>query len=171
MRFKIIELDNVSFLNKNALNYGFLTTNTIRQHFITQVFQGEEGELILHNKRTYGILTGQIRDSLNDTIIFNLIDYNYHNMKLNINYEHTSKCINGCNLVITYEQRKISEKIPLTGCEYTILARFWNYTNYISPIIDIPFNEYIIGNFEKGSITHHYYSLNIPEDAEKINSN
>ena len=56
----------------------------------------------------------------------------------------------------------------MTGCEYTILARFWNYTNYISPIIDIPFNEYIIGNFEKGSITHHYYSLNIPEDAEKI---
>ena len=168
MRFKIIELDNVSFLNKNALNYGFLTTNKIRQHFITQVFQGEEGELILHNKRTYGILTGQISDSLNDTIICNLIDYNYHNMKLNINYEHTSKCINGCNLVITYEQRKISEKIPLTGCEYTILARFWNYTNYISPIIDIPFNEYIIGNFEKGSITHHYYSLNIPEDAEKI---
>ena len=54
----------------------------------------------------------------------------------------------------------------MIGCEFTILARFWNYINYISQIIDIPFNEYLIGSFEKGSISHHYYSLYILEDAE-----
>ena len=55
------------------------------------------------------------------------------------------------------------------GYEYTILSRSWNYSNYMPEIIDIPFNEYIIGSFEIGTInTHHYYSIHIPKEADKI---
>ena len=60
MRFKIIEKDSISLLQKNALNYGFLTSKTPYQYFYTEVFQGEEGELVLHNKRIYGRLYGKI---------------------------------------------------------------------------------------------------------------
>ena len=54
MHFKIIEKDTISILHKYALNFGFLTTKTTYQYFYTEVFQGEEGELFLHLKRTFG---------------------------------------------------------------------------------------------------------------------
>ena len=181
MQFKIIEKDTISILQKDALNFGFLTTKTTYQYFYTEVFQGEEGELFLHLKRTFGSLIGKIVckseiNELNDTSIYtnqnrpnsNFLEYNYHTLKLNFTYENTAKCVNGCFLLITLEQKKYEEDYHLIGFEFTILARFWNYTDYISQIIDIPFNEYFIGNFEKGSISYHYYSLYIPEDATKI---
>ena len=136
---------------------------------------------MLHKKRTYGLLYGKIvdkseKDKLNDTRIYpnentdntTILNYNYHTLKLNFSYLNTSNCEDGCYLLVTFEQKKANGHFPLIGYEFTILTRFWNYTDYISNIVDIPFNEYLIGCFEKGSITHHYYSLNVPEDAEKI---
>ena len=34
--------------------------------------------------------------------------------------------------------------------------------------MNIPFNEYLFGSFYKGSITHHYYSIFVPNDTNKI---
>ena len=183
MRFKIIEKDSISLLQKNALNYGFLTSKTSYQYFYTEVFQGEEGELVLHNKRIYGRLYGKIvnkadisKEDLNNISIYPnnntnssyILDFNYHTSQLNFSYINTSTCSDGCYLLISFEQKHSEGDFPLIGYEFTILTRFWNYTDYISEIVDIPFNEYLIGGFEKGSISHHYYSLFIPEDAEKI---
>ena len=183
MRFKIIEKDSISLLQKNALNYGFLTSKTSYQYFYTEVFQGEEGELVLHNKRIYGRLYGKIvnkaeisKEDLNNISIYPnnitnssyILDFNYHTCQLNFSYINTSTCSDGCYLLISFEQKHSEGDFPLIGYEFTILTRFWNYTDYISEIVDIPFNEYLIGGFEKGSISHHYYSLFIPEDAEKI---
>ena len=181
LRFKIIEKDSISLLQKDALNFGFVTSNTTYQYFYTEVFKGEEGELMLHKKRAYGLLYGKIvdksdKDKLNDTRIYpnentdntTILNYNYHTLKLNFSYENTSNCEDGCYLLVTFEQKKSTGNFSLIGYEFTILTRFWNYTDYISNIVDIPFNEYLIGSFEKGSITHHYYSLNVPEDADKI---
>ena len=81
---------------------------------------------------------------------------------------NTSQCEEGCYLLVTFEQKIAEGELPLIGSEISILTRFWNYTDYISEIVDIPFNEYLIGSFEKSSITHHYYSLYVPEDADKI---
>ena len=183
MRFKIIEKDSISLLQKNALNYGFLTSKTPYQYFYTEVFQGEEGELVLHNKRIYGRLYGRIvskadisTEDLNNISIYpnnkenssNILDFNYHTLQANFSYLNTSSCLDGCYLLITFEQTLSEGDFPLIGYEFTILTRFWNYTDYISEIVDIPFNEYLIGSFEKGSISHHYYSLFIPDDAEKL---
>ena len=181
MRFKIIEKDSISLLQKDALNFGFVTSKTTYQYFYTEVFKGEEGELMLHKKRAYGLLYGKIvdkseKDKLNDTRIYpnentdntTILNYNYHTLKLNFSYVNTSNCEDGCYLLVTFEQKKEEGETSLIGNEFSILTRFWNYTDYISNIVDIPFNEYLIGCFEIGSITHHYYSLYIPEDAEKI---
>ena len=187
--FKIIEKNTISLFEKDALTFGFLTSKTTFQYYYTEVFKGEEGELMLHNKRLYGILHGKIinknditKDDLNNISIYpkeiinetnttNITNlyYNPHRLQLNFSYINTSHCFNGCYLLITYEQKQSdNENFPLIGYEFTILSRFWNYTDYISQIVDIPFNEYLLGSFEKGSISHHYYSIEIPDDAEKI---
>ena len=182
MHFRIIEKNTISLLEKDALTFGFLTSKTTYQYYYTQIFKGEEGELMLHNKLLYGILYGKIVQKniiTVDDLKYNIsiypkqnidsdLSYNQHLLKLNFSYNDTSNCFNGCYLLITYEQKKSEEDFPLIGYEYTILSRFWNYIDYISKIVDIPYNEYILGSFEKGSITHHYYSISIPDDAEEI---
>ena len=57
---KIIEDNSACLLEKNALNYGFLTSNTIYHYYYTEILKFEEGELMLHNKRQYGILLAKI---------------------------------------------------------------------------------------------------------------
>ena len=96
------------------------------------------------------------------------LNYNPHSLKLKYYTEATENCISGCYILITYEQKISEGDFPLIGYEYTLLSRSWNSSDYISNIVDIPFNEYLIGAFEKGSINHHYYSISIPDDAEKL---
>ena len=181
LHFRIIEKDTVSLLEKDAFTFGFLTSKTTYQYYYTQIFKGEEGELMLHNKLLYGILYGKIveKKDMNKTDLKNIsnypksndvnnIIYNPHLLKLNFTYINTSHCYHGCYLLITYEQKQSEEDFPEIGYEFTILTRFWNYRDYISKIVDIPYNEYLLGAFEKGSISHHYYSLTIPDDAEKL---
>ena len=102
MIFKIIEKDTISFLEKDSLNYGFLTSNTTYQYYYTEILQGEEGELMLHNKIIYGVLYGKIVDKkeINKNNLYNislypkendenLLKYNHHQLKLNFSYEDT----------------------------------------------------------------------------------
>ena len=185
MYFKIIEKDTVSIIEKNFLSFGFITSQLSHQYYYTEVLSGEEGEFMLHNKRCYGVLYAKIIDKSgisleelknpliypNETLNENIssyLTYNPHGLHLNYSYENTSHCINGCYLLITYEQKKSEGNHTLIGYEFTILFRSWNFTDYNPHIVDIPFNEYIIGAFHKGSITHHYYSFTVPDDTEKI---
>ena len=186
MFFKIIEKETISMLQKNALNYGFITTQTTYQYFYLEVFKEEEGELMLHNKRFYGELIGKIvtKDeinytNINDSSIYpeeklndtnsTFINYNPHSLKLIYTYEDTSNCTNGCYILITYKQNQSEGYYPNIGYEFTLLSRSWNFSDYNPQIIDIPFNEFILGSFETVSInTYHYYSMVIPKDIEKI---
>ena len=121
MYFKIIEKNSVCLLEKNALNFGFLTTNTDYQYYYTEVFKGEEGELMLHNKRFYGELYGKIieknEQDLTDISIYPstsseepLLEYNQHYLRLKYNYTDTLNCFNGCYLLITYKQYKSEQQ-------------------------------------------------------------
>ena len=181
MSFKIIEKEMISMLQKNAINYGFLTTWTKYQYFYLEVSKGEEGELMLHNKRFYGELLAKIvvKDEINGNYINDIsnfpkeeendmISYNPHSLKLMYSYDETIKCLNGCYILITYEQKQSLGDYPNIGYEFTLLSRSWNYSDFNSQIVDIPFNEYVLGAFQNDSITHHYYSIPIPNDAEKI---
>ena len=180
MQFSLIEKDSISMLKKDALNYGFITSKNKYQYFYMEVFTGEEGELMLHNKRLYGELHAKIihkneinEEDLNNPEKYpneteNNLVYNPHSLQLKYNNQNTINCSDGCYILITYEQKLSKGNFPLIGYEFTILSRIWNYSDYNPQIIDLPFNEYIIGVFEKESITHHYYSISIPDDTDKI---
>lgn len=47
MLFKIIEKETISMLQKGAINYGFITTQIKYQYFYFEVYNEEEGELML----------------------------------------------------------------------------------------------------------------------------
>ena len=180
--FKIIEENTICLLEKNALNFGFLTSKTIYQYYHTELLNGEEGELMLHNKRLNAKIYAKLVNKTEITDINNIskypndndndnekyLEYNQIFLRLKFNYTNTEYCFNGCHLLITYKQNSIENSSNPIGYEYTILSRFWNYTDYISKIIDIPYNEYIISCFGKGASREHYYSIYIPEDADKI---
>ena len=182
IHLKIIEKNTICLLEKNALNFGFLTTNLNNQYYYMEIFEKEEGELILHNKRFYGELYGKIIEKNkikesdltdifkypNSTSNESLLEYHQHYLKLNYDYKNTSHCFNGCYLLITYKKLPFKGDFPNLGYEFTILSRTWNYTDYITQIIDIPYNEFIIGCFEQNTAQNHYYSIKIPEDTEKI---
>ena len=117
---------------------------------------------MLHNKRFYAELYGKIikKNETNETDLNNIsiyptssskdiLLYEQYYLKLKYSYLDTFKCYKGCYLLITYEQSTSEGSFPLVGYEFTILSRSWNYTNYISQIIDIPFNEFIIGVLTK----------------------
>ena len=185
MFFKIIEKETISMLQKNALNYGFITTQTTYQYFYLEAFKEEEGELMLHNKRFYGELIAkivtkdEINTNINDSSIYpekklnntnsTFINYNPHSLKLIYTYEDTLNCDNGCYILITYKQKQSEGNYPNIGYEFTLLSRSWNFSDYNPQIIDIPFNEFILGAFETDSInTYHYYSIVILKETEKI---
>ena len=179
MFFKIIEENNTCLLEKDTLNFGFITSKSTYQYYHTEILPGEEGELMLHNKRLYGVLHAKIVNKseidLNDTSIYPYgkdnkaeLDYNQHKLQLIYSYNNTRYCFDGCYLLITYEQIKSEENFPLIGYEYTILSRTWNYTDSVSKLITIPPNEYIISCFGQGSSPEHFYSIHIPYDTVKI---
>ena len=180
MYLKIIEEKTVCLLEKNALNFGFITSNTIYQYYYMEVLYGEEGELMLHNKRQHGILHAIIKNKTNIISINNIteypngnsnekkLEYDQHYLQLKFNDTNTLQCTNGCYMLITYEQKQSLDGYHAVGYEFTILSRTWNQSDYISSIIDIPFNEYIISCFGKGSSREHFYSIYIPDDAETI---
>ena len=178
---KIIEDETVSLLEENALNFGFITSYTTYQYFYTEVLDGKEGELFLHNKRNYGVLHAIIKDkndiknNISDSSNYpkgnnpeEELEYNQHYLQLKFNRKKSSNCKNGCYLLITYEQKNSEGEFPLVGYEFTILSRTWNYSDYISTIIDIPYNEYIISCFGKESSREHYYSIHVPDNNKTI---
>ena len=180
--FKIIENRMISILKKNSLNYCFSTTSTNNQFFYFEVFKGEEGEINLHHKRFSCSLTAKIvtKDKVNYADLFNyntynvyeddtLLNYNVHSLKLKYTYKDTINCIKGCFILIIYRFNNCKNDYIDIGYEFTLLSRSWSYSNFMPEIIDIPYNEYILGAFEKGSLnTHHYYCIDIPNDTEKI---
>ena len=161
--------------------------NTHYHYYYMEVFRGEEGEIMLHNKIHNGYLSHEIieknitdekeiLENLNkyfpqyddkEDLLFN--KYNDYSKKLNFSSYETEICENGCYLLITYYSPEIN-LANIDGIEYTLLARIWDEDEFKSQIINIPLNEYIFGAIEPSfySINAHYYSIFIPEDNNII---
>ena len=175
--FKLIESNSISILRKNILNQGFTISKQVNQYYYLEIAKGEEGEIMLHNKRLYGELFGIIKPKSNINPYnesqyikedkYNELQFDSHTLKLSFKSYQTEQCEEGCYLFITYIHYN-DEYSPKVGFEYTLLARIWDEEEINPQIIDIPFNEYIFGTFEEDSINHHYYSLYIPNDTESI---
>ena len=137
---------------------------------------------MIHNKRQEGILIANLIEKSKEIDLKNIntypkkdhldsLKFNQHTLKLSFNYKNTSICENGCYLLISYYKEKYDSSIEnpnLVGYEYTIFSRIWDYLEDSPQIINIPFNECVFGSFDRGSITHHYYSIFIPNDTDKI---
>ena len=175
--FKLIESNSISILRKNILNQGFTISKKVNQYYYLEIVKGEEGEIILHNKRLYGELFGIIKPKLNinpynkshyiEQYKYNELQFDPHTLKLSFKSYQTDKCEKGCYLFITYKHYN-NDYNQIVGFEYTLLTRIWDEEEISPQIIDISFNEYIFGYFEDNSINHHYYSLYIPNDTESI---
>jgi len=176
--FKLIESNSISILRKNILNQGFTISKKVNQYYYLEIVKGEEGEIILHNKRLYGELFGIIKPKLNinpynkshyiEQYKYNELQFDPHTLKLSFKSYQTKQCKKGCYLFITYKHYNNDYNNQIVGFEYTLLTRIWDEEEISPQIIDISFNEYIFGYFEDNSINHHYYSLYIPNDTESI---
>jgi len=175
--FKLIESNSISILRKNILNLGFTISKQVNQYYYLEIIKGDEGEIMLHNKRLYGELFGIIKPKSNINPYnesqyikedkYNQLQFDAHTLKLRFKSYQTKQCEKGCYLFITYSYYN-DDYDTIVGFEYTLLARIWDEEDIDPQIIDIPINEYIFGYFEEDSIKHHYYSLYIPNDTESI---
>ena len=176
--FRLFESNSISILQKNNLNIGFTISNEVKQYYYLEIFKDEEGEIMLHDKRFYGELYGVIKPKsnikpYNETKEYikeassNKLKYDNHTLKLSFKLNETKQCEEGCYLLITYTHDNFDFN-QIIGSEFTLLVRIWDKEDIGSQIINIPFNEYIFGEFEEHSINHHYYSLSIPKNTEKI---
>ena len=180
LTFRVMTNNDIPLiLQKNYLNQGFITSNIKGQYYYMDIFKDEEGEIILHDKRRNGKLKGIIRsnkkeypiniddyDQKKDDI---LLEYNEHFRKIYFSYNDTEKCEKGCHLLITYYHENFSSEKDIIGFEFTLLVRIWNKDDWSDTnILNIPNNEYIFGHFYKNRINHHYYSIFINDEIEKI---
>ena len=181
------------YFQKNILNIGFIPSSTSYQYYYMEIFKGEEGGIILNNKKYKGILISKLieKGEAKDCDIFyssgcypkedekniSLLDddylkYDEYSQNLTITNNQTDKCEDGCYLLITYYSiyfgdEKHNKKI--IGTEFTLLSILLEEENEIkSQIVNIPFNEHIYGLIDSSSHNIHYYSIFIPEKTNNI---
>ena len=182
MIVKIIQ-DNSTplYLQKNQLNLGFIPIGIDYYYYYMEVFKGEEGEIILFNKRQNGILISKIIEKNNkiipkinefpkyngnDVLSEDYLEFNIYNQKLNFNYSQTKKCEEGCFLLITYYSN-ISNSLEINGTEFSLLSRILD-EDLFPQITNIPLDEYIFSFFDDTSVNIHYYSVFIPYETDNI---
>ena len=182
MIIKIIQNNSIPiYLQKNQLNLGFIPIEVDYYYYYIEVFEGEEGEIILFNKRQNGILISKTIEK-NQNIIPKVDDFpkyyednearylkfNIHKQKLILENEQTKNCKKGCFLLITYYS-DISKSLKIKGTEFSILIRILGDGSSLSKAINIPLNEYIFGFFgDIINISNNYYSIYIPYETKNI---
>ena len=181
MIVKIIHNNSIPFcLQRNQLNLGFIPKNIDFYYYYIEIFKGEEGEIMLFNKRQNGILLARHVYSIEVPIVYYFPQYNkndslynknlkfdIYKQKLSFNSSLTENCETlRCYLLITYYSN-ISESLDINGTEFSLLSRVWDKEESKPQIINIPLNEYIFGVFD-ATINIHYYSIFIPYDTKNI---
>ena len=180
MIVKIIQNNSTYFyLQKNQLNLGFIPIEIDYYYYYMEVFKGEEGEIMLFNKRKNGILISKIikkeefknvdkfpKYNEKDLLSNDFLEFNIYNQKLRFFSSDTEKCEKGCFLLITYYSN-ISKSLEINGTEFSILSRIWD-EELKSQIINIPLEEYIFGYFNETTVNIHYYSLFIPNETDNV---
>ena len=171
------------YLQNNILNLGFIPKNKICQYYYMKVYKGQEGEILLNNKRLNGMLISKIINKNENDNILNIkifpecnkninlsnefLRFNEYNKKLSFNSSNTNICENNCYLLVTYYSDQ-HNYLNITGNQYTLLSRNWEEEDFTSQIVNIPLNEFIFGVIDNTTINIHYYSIYIPEDTENI---
>jgi len=163
----------LNYLQRNFLNLEFILSEEEIHYYYMEVYNNEEGEIMLHDKRKNGKLASKIFNedrfpNKNDFKIPNDFDdeFDIYSQKLSFNTSECKNMNNNCYLLITYFGP--FNFFNITGTEYTLLTRIWDKFELIPQIVNIPLNEYVFGNFDEKSVNHHYYAVFIPEESDNI---
>ena len=185
---KIIEdYSTPIYFQKNILNIEFIPTGLHHQNYYMEIFKGEEGEIILNNKRYIGDLYARLvkKTGNNDNIIYDISEYpkeddsfehlNYNKYSLNLVLNRSiieNECEEGCYLLFSYSSKYLNTQIinekKIIGIEFTLLGIIYEEEDNRAQIVDIPLNEYIFGIFESLSINIHYFSVYIPYNSSNL---
>jgi len=164
----------LNYLQRNFLNLEFILSEEKTQYYYMEVYDNEEGEIMLHDKRKNGRLASKIfnEDRFPTESDFKIIsnefddEFDIYSQKLRFTTSDCKNINNKCYLLITYFGPFNLSNI--TGTEYTLLTRIWDNFEAIPQIVNIPLNEYVFGHLDEKSVNHHYYTVLIPEDSENI---
>ena len=174
------------YFQKNILNIGFIPSGIPKQYYYMEVFKGEEGKIILNNKKYYGTLKCKLiqKGGNNDNIIYNIseysddeahslsedhLEYNQYSQKLELDSKKIGKlCEDGCYLLITYIPNNFYNG-KIIGTDFTLLSIISEELEDRAQLINIPLNEYIFGTFNDSlSINIHYFTVYFPDNSTDI---
>ena len=185
--------DNLpTYIEKNKVNIDFLLGNN-HKYYYTDLGQFEEGEVTLNFRRGYGRIYAKIVKKMMDeqkieadwrgtyklpNINDNSLEYNGYTNKIIIGKNETQFCKDGCYLLLSLQISIISEidsnknynyrEHPFTILIHTNTKTSENLIKNI-PIINIPLNEFIIGNLNNDyEDIYEYYSVYFNHDSHKI---
>ena len=177
------------YFQNNILNLGFIPTNVSYQYYYMEVYEGEEGEIFLNNKKYNGILISKIipKENNNYQIIQNYpkenekkyfinnneyLTYDEYSQKVYFYSSQTTHCKNGCYLLISYFSNDLNDQTKIEnvyGTEFTLLSRIWDEQEFSSQLISIPLNEYIFWSYGFNyTNNNNYFTIFIPEDTQNI---
>ena len=179
---KTVQENNPNYITKNQAKFDFLLGNNW-QFYYTDLGLNEEGFVLVSYRRGSGRLFGKIveknaqepEEGANwremykfPTTVEESLDFYGYIKKLIIKKEETSHCKDGCYLLLSLKTSIVSENnFDFREHPFNIIihASSSNEFNDI-PIVNIPLNEYIIGNLVTN--TDEYYSTIFTHDAGKI---
>ena len=164
------------YLQRNFLNLEFILSEEEIHYYYMEVYNNEEGEIMLHDKRKNGKLASKIfnEDRFPNENDFKKIsnefedfdEFDIYSQKLSFNTTECKNISNKCYLLITYFGP--FNLLNIIGTEYTLLTRIWDKFEFIPQIVNIPLNEYVFGHLDEKSVSHHYYTVLIPEQSDYI---
>ena len=175
------------YLQKNIFNNDFLLGNNWK-YFYTDLGKNEEGEIIINFRRDMAkIFTKIIKKNPVEPEIdadwrkiykfpkenTQLLKYNEYNNKIIITKNETKFCQEGCFLLLSLQNSIASEISPNFYFDYRehpfniLLHITKTEESFVDiPIINLPLNEYIIGNLD--SNIYEYYFIYFNRDSNKI---
>ena len=185
---KGVQDNTPSYINKNKVKLDFLLGNNW-QYYYTDLGEGEEGDVIVNYKRGSGRLYGKI---VSKTATEPEKDANWREMykfpstkeeslefygyikKILIKKNETQICKDGCYLLLSLKTSIVTEEdynYDFREHPFSIIMHTRNSDKIEDiPIINMPLNEYIIGNLYthlEGNMNE-YYSAIFTHDSHKI---
>ena len=185
---KQVQDNTPSYIKKNSAQIDFLLGNNT-QYYFTDLGKGEEGNALVNYRRGSGRLFGKIVKKNMDKpeeganwremykfpeTVEESLEFNGYLKKIIIRKEETDKCDDGCYLLLTL-RTSILSNTNFDFREHPFSIKIYTTTPSSTgkdtiPIINIPLNEYIIGNINitKDNIISEYYSTYFTHDADSI---
>ena len=183
--FNIKSKENIPiFFQKSMLRQDIIVGN-FYQYFYTEIGKREEGEIIINFNRGNGNVFSKIvqKNNFNGWSNFILPDekdtliYNHYSKRILFTEKDSENCEVGCFLILKIMHDLNDEDFneeniayPITILMHSNDANVREVKENMRTFVNIPINEYIIGNAEPNNndILEDYYTFFIPENYDEL---